>query len=92
VLLAALAIMTLFAVYGSLFTFQHGPMTPLVRKALKVKAIMLLGYMTVAFLIVLALFVIALFEFREIRRKEAEARRDILRSMSSRGGAPPVQP
>jgi hypothetical protein len=84
-LLLAASGMIVFAVYHPFFHFPH-PIhpTPQLRHEMARRALFVLAYWTVCFLLVLAMLVVAWLDLREVRRRLAERRLDILSALASR--------
>ncbi|HXG23099.1 MAG TPA: hypothetical protein VNJ09_00985 [Chthonomonadales bacterium] len=77
-LLAAIAMMIIFAMTHPFFRFELPPtITPAIRKALAVKGLIILGYWTVCLALTMGLILMAWLDLREIRRKIVMAQRDI---------------
>ena len=88
-LLSVIGIMLFVGVRHPFFDLRiHAPLTPVVRKALAAKGIMIMGYWTVCFLLAMGLIVVAWLEYREIQRKLLTVRRDIWREIAGRHGKP----
>src|SRR5438067_4276557 len=93
VLLVIIVVMIVVGLTQPFFDLRiHGPMTPIVRKAVAAKGIMIMGYWTVCFLLALSLLLVAWLEFREIQRNLLLARRDVLREIAGRSGKPGQPP
>ena len=89
VLLVVIMVMIVVGLRHPFFDLRiHATMTPLVRKALAAKGIVIMGYWTVCILLALGMILIAWLEFREIQRKLLMARRDVFRDLAGRSSKP----
>ena len=89
ILLIVIGVMIAIGVTQPFFDLRiHGPLTPVVRKAVAAKGIMIMGYWTVCFLFAVGLLIVAWLEYREIQRKLLVARRDVWRELAGRSGKP----
>lgn len=85
IILLVIFVMILIGATQPFFHFAPPPhMTPKVRKAMAVKAMIVLSYWTVCFILAACLPIIAWLDVREVRLKMAVARRDIWREVADR--------
>lgn len=85
ILLAVVSAMVVFSMVHPFFRFRHPVhLTPEVRHAIAVHALLVLAYWTVCFCLVLAMLVVAWLDIREVRRQLAQRRLDILNNLSAK--------